>query len=105
MDKLVKRITAVGRTPQGSESVLVYRDPRGKSRKVSALGKPMEKSVRRMLRADNVLTSEALRLHNRSNRKRKDGWLMDGPINVIKANRKAYNEARKLAPFRILPKA
>lgn len=105
MDKLVKRITAVGRSPDGTESVVVYRNPRGKSRKLSKLGQPLEKAARRLLRADNVLTSEALRLHDRSNSRRKDGWLMDGPINIIKAHRKAYNEARKLTPFRLLPKA
>ena len=38
-------------------------------------------------------------------RRRRDGWLVDAPATVVESGRKAYNEARKAIPFRILPKA
>jgi hypothetical protein len=104
VDKNVRRITAVSRSGTGSESVVIYRDPK-KKRKVSALSSPFEKVVRRLINASVKGYTEAQRRHEKSNSERRDGWLRDAPENIIKSSRKAYNESRKIAPFRILPKA
>jgi hypothetical protein len=42
--------------------------------------------------------------HNESNRRGRDGWLLDGPANLAESGRKTFNEARKAVPFRLLPK-
>ena len=105
MDKLVRRITAVRRKADGNEAVVIYRDSGKGSRKVSDWSRPIERVARHLLRADAIFGQEAVRLHEKSNRRRRDGWLHDLPINVIKARRKGYNEARKAVPFNVLPKA
>jgi hypothetical protein len=65
---------------------------------------PIERAARRLVRAQIVWGQEALRRHNRSNRRRRDGWLLDVPVNLAESGRKAFNEARKAVPFRLLPK-
>jgi len=52
-----------------------------------------------------IFGQEVLRRHDRANRRRRDGWLIEAPATVFESGRKAYNEARKGIPFRILPKA
>lgn len=105
MDKLVKRITAVRVGDSGRESAVIYRESRKKKRKVSSMMKPFEKVERKLLEAQEVGGREGLRLHEKSNRKRRDGWLVDALDNQIKTNRKAYNVARKALPGGLLPKA
>jgi hypothetical protein len=105
MDKLVKRITAVRRKADGNEAVVVYNDKGTRSRKVSGWARPIERIAHRMLKSEAIAGDEALRLHEKSNTRRRDGWLHDLSINLIKAQRKGYNEARKAVPFGMLPKA
>ena len=101
---LIRRITVLNRSGKTTEAVTVYRAPR-KRRKTSALLRPVERAARRLVRAQIVFGQEALRRHNRSNRRRRDGWLIDAPANLLESGRTAFNnEARKAAPFRLLPK-
>ncbi len=53
---------------------------------------------------DSIDAAESLRRHEDSNRRRRDGWLLEGPGNLIESGRKALNEARKAVPFVSLPK-
>jgi Family of unknown function (DUF6312) len=101
--ELIKRVTVIQRSDSETEAVTVYREPR-KRRKVSRLTSSLERAARRLIRAQIVFGQEVLRRHRRSNRRRRDGWLFDGPANLIEGSRKAYNEARKGIPFRLLPK-
>jgi len=55
-------------------------------------------------KADAIRASDALSRHERSNAERRDGWIRDAPVNLLKNARKSYNEARKVAPI-LLPKA
>ena len=101
--ELIRRITVLKRGGNATEATTVYREPR-KRRKSSALISPIEHAARRLVRAQIVWGQEALRRHNRSNRRRRDGWLLDVPVNLAESGRKAFNEARKAVPFRLLPK-
>jgi Family of unknown function (DUF6312) len=105
MDKLVDRVTVVRRSGDQREAIAVYRDPRSSRNKSSPWLRPLERGVRRLLRAAVVQTQDQYQRHLDSNRKRRDGWLIDAPANFVKASRKGYNEARKAVPFRVLPKA
>ena len=107
MDELVKRVTVIQRTPDGHrKAVTVYRESKDDSReKTSAWTRPLERASRRLVRAHVIFGQELLRRGHESNRRRRDGWLLEAPANVIEAGRKSYNEARKGVPFRILPKA
>jgi hypothetical protein len=69
------------------------------------LTRPIERAARRLVRAQVVFGQEVIRRSDRANRRRKDGWLLEAPAIVLESGRKAYNEARKGVPFRILPKA
>jgi hypothetical protein len=103
-DELVDRITVIQRTGETPEAVIAEKEPR-RRRKTSVLIRPIERAARRLVRAHIIFGQEVLRRHNRANRRRRDGWLMEGPATVIESGRRAYNEARKAVPFRILPKA
>lgn len=63
-----------------------------KKRKSSRGMRPFEKAARRMLEAGEAMTDEALDRHNRSSRKRKDGWARDMMTNAMKANQKALKK-------------
>ena len=101
--ELIRRVTILKRSGKATEATTVYREPR-RRRKSSALISPIEHAARRLVRAQIVWGQEALRRHNRSNRRRRDGWLLDVPVNLAESGRKAFNEARKAVPFRLLPK-
>ena len=103
-EDLVSRITVIQRKGEHSDAVTVYRQPR-KRRKISVLGRPFEKAARSLIRSQVVFGQEVLRRHDKANRRRRDGWLLEAPSIILKSGRKAYNEARKGVPFRILPKA
>ena len=105
MDKIVKRVTVVRRNADGNEAVAVYREPKKGRRKTSEWSRPLERVARHLIRADAIFGQEASRRHEKSSRKRRDGWILDLPGNVMKAQRKSYNEARKAVPFSLLPKA
>jgi hypothetical protein len=108
MDKLVRRVTVVHRSSDEPRAVAVYRAPAQKERKerarVSILTRPLERGARHLERAIAIFGQEALRRHEDSNRRRRDGWLLEGPGNLIESGRKALNEARKAVPFVSLPK-
>jgi hypothetical protein len=106
MDKMVKRITLVKRGGGEPEVVEVYRDQEKKGRRrVSSWARPIERAARKLLESEIAFGDEALRRHNKANERRRDGWILDAPVTLIESGRRAYNEARKADPFRILPKA
>jgi len=103
-DELMRRVTVIQRDADVTEARTVYREPR-KRAKVSVLARPFERMARHLAKAQVVYGEELLRRHDRANRRRRDGWLVEGPSIILRAGRSAYNEARKGVPFRILPKA
>jgi hypothetical protein len=106
MDDLVRRVTVVRRSGDESEprAVVVYREPRKHRAKVSVVTRPLERGARHLERAIVIFGQETLRRHEESNRRRRDGWLLEGPGNLIESGREALNEARKAVPFVSLPK-
>ena len=97
---LVRRITVLKSSGETVEAVTVHQEPRKRPR-VSAWTSPIERAARRLVRAQVVFGQEVLRRHNRSNRHRRDGWLLEAPANLIESGRKAFNdEVRKGMPFR-----
>ncbi len=78
--------------------------PKKKKKKQSAALKPFEKYVRTMAERSNKATSEYLERHERSNRKKKDGWIKDFPKNYSKAMSKLYGSSYPLGMMGINPK-
>jgi hypothetical protein len=107
MDKIIRRVTVVHVSGDKRDSQVVYKKKRSAggrtSRRTSPLLRPIERVVRHFLKAGAVGGEEAYNRHIR--KKRRNGWLLGAPSIILKANRKAYNEARKGVPLRILPRA
>ena len=86
----------------GAVPVELYRkeDPRGK--KSSPLVRPFDRALRRVAQAQQTAAATYLARHDRSNTKRRDGWLTDLSDNVWRATRKG-GKALKLQRL-ILPR-
>ena len=106
MDKLVKRVTAVWRSGADTEVVRIYQDPKKKKkRKVSGWAEPIERAARKLLKANSAFSDSTLARIDNANRRRRDGWIFDAPVIMLKSGRASYNQARKAVPFGIMPKA
>ena len=103
MAELISRVTLIKRGGDEVEATTIFRQPQGR-RKVSAIGRPLERIARHLVRAQLAFSEEAASRHESSTRRRRDGWLIDAPTNIVESGRKAYNEVRKGVPFRLLPK-
>ena len=75
-----------------------------KRKKQSTALKPFEKYVRTMAERSNKATSEYLERHERSNRKKKDGWIKDLPKNYSKSMSKLYGSSYPLGMMGMNPK-
>ena len=92
----VKKIAVLEPNPQGGYSAHVVYDQKASRKKKKGLRvlKGPEKLVRRLAEAQSTLVDVYLRRHSRANRKKKDGWLRDLGINLIRANQKAAKKVR-----------
>src|SRR5262245_5936732 len=97
--KSIRRISVLQRDASGNVvPVVVYR--RGRSKRKGTRGFRMfERATRRMMEAQRSAADSYLSRHNKSNQKRKDGWIRDLPINVVRAS----DKARKTLKMPILP--
>ena len=85
----IKRVTVIKRDDRGR---IVSRDAyesERKGKKQSKTLRPMERNIRRMLEFQQDVITNYLGRHQRSNQKRRDGWLSDMPRNMIRAVRKS----------------
>jgi hypothetical protein len=89
MSKFVRRITVVDSS--GGDSKVLYGDKKGK-KKISDWAKPAERAERHVIQAVQTFGNELVRLHHRSNRKRRDGFIRDAGYNLIKAESKALRK-------------
>jgi hypothetical protein len=92
LDKTVRRVTLLASAPSGAIStrVLQIQKRRGR-RKGSALWRPQRRLVRRAARAMEIGAQDYLRRFDRSDRRRRDGWMRDHVINLQRAYWKAMN--------------
>jgi hypothetical protein len=91
MAKFLQRVTAISR--DGSDKETLYKKKKKKKKKTSLWLRPMERRQRRTAKALKTFGDTLLTRHNKSRRKRRNGWLRDGGLNSMRASRKA---ARKL---------
>jgi len=85
----IKRVTVIKRDDRGQ---IVSRDAYETGRKTKKQSKtlrPMERNVRRLMEFQQDVITNYLGRHQRSNEKRRDGWLTDMPRNLIRAVRKS----------------
>src|SRR4051794_12156723 len=91
----VERITILQRDASGElKPMAIYRKARQrKKRKGSPILRQLEKVLCNIAEAQRAYLNSYLARHDASNREKKDGWLRDLPVNVIKATEKG---AKKL---------
>jgi hypothetical protein len=83
--KIVKSITvADGDEGEGREARIVYKRKGAKKRGSPGLRK-LDKLVRRVANANETFAGKYLSRHDRSNKRRKNGWLRDIVSNTARA--------------------
>ena len=88
LDRAVQRVTLVKTEPTGeTRAVVLHKKPRKK--KQSKLLKPLEKMARRLAKAQVAGMQVYYDRHQRSNSKKRNGWLRDYFKNCSKARKKA----------------
>lgn len=95
------RVVAVYRVSSSGEVEQVAgAERRGKKKRKSSRGmRGPERIQRRVLEALDTFASESLDRHNRSSRRKRDGWIRRMPQDRWKASRKALKKLRKVSPF------
>ena len=99
LSKSIRRVTVLksdGR--DGIQAVTIFKQRR-KRKKGTAAFRPLERLARTLAKATDASAGTYLRRYKKSNRKRRDGWIRDMPINSMRASRKALKE---LSPGRLL---
>ena len=89
MRKWVARVTLVERNESGKTTSrsLYSRDWKKKKKQTDGL-KEVGKGIRRVHNALRAIENDYVRRHDRSNGKKRDGWVKDLPDNVAKSARK-----------------
>jgi len=82
----VRRVVRL--TPHAAGTVaseVLFERPRSGPKRGSRILRPFEKMVHRWAKAERARTTKYLERHERSNAKRKDGWVRDLNVNVLRA--------------------
>jgi hypothetical protein len=91
--KSVKRVVALQSAPNGEVTAVDLYERKSKKRKGTVGVRLIERAVRRMAEAQQAMAEAYVDRHDQSNRKRRDGWLFNLPMNLMRSERKM---ARKL---------
>jgi len=91
LSKSVRRVVVLG---ESGPHTLYEREE--KRKKLSKATKAAERRTRRWVRASMTAMQTYLDAHQKSNRKKKDGWLRDYSWNTGKATRKGIKKMRLL---------
>jgi hypothetical protein len=92
--KGVKSVVILEKSPVGEVMATVLHSTK-KKKKGSRLLKPAEKLARKMAHANATYAEEYEKQHNKSNRKSRDGWLIDLGKNTFVSARRANKVAYK----------
>jgi hypothetical protein len=93
LGKSVRKVIQLQKDEAGNTVAVVLYRKRERKRKVSPALQPLDKVVRRIASSQVAFANTYIDRHNRSNEKRRDGWLTDVVGNVADAGR---NSAKKL---------
>ncbi len=94
VSKSIRRISVLQRDPSGAVTpVVLYQ--RSRSKKKGTRGfVVLERATRRIMKAQRSAADSYLSRHDQSNRKRRDGWIRDLPINVARAGEHVRKELK-----------
>jgi hypothetical protein len=94
MRKSVRSVTKVQADKSGAvtSTRLYERDRKNKKQRKGV--KEAGKGLRRVHNAVRTMEDQYIDRHNRSNRKKRDGWAKDLPTNMVKATRKGLKKVK-----------
>ena len=95
----VRRITILNRDETGQIVPVVVFDKARRKKKGTRALRPAERLARRLVEASAIVADNYLGTHKKANKKRRDGWLRDMNVNVIRAGRKGW---KKLDPASLI---
>lgn len=82
----VRRVIQLQNDPSGIVTpIVLFERVERRRKKGSRLVRPLERLVHRVAKSDERRASKYLARHERSNMKRRDGWVRDFNVNVIRA--------------------
>jgi len=98
MDKLVRRVTVVQGSGEQRRSTVVYEneDDTDDDHEQRTF-RPLERAIRHFLKAELIMAQEAYSRHMKSASRGGSDWLLEGPSNILRAQRKGLKEVRKVA--------
>jgi uncharacterized protein DUF6312/UvrC-like protein len=101
LSKSVRRITMLRKDASGSvAAVVVYKKARKRKKGTKAF-KFAERATRRMMEAQQKAAERYLEKHNKSNNKKKDGWLRDYGVNSARAANKGVKALKLRRAFSV----
>ena len=93
MPQSVKSIAVIDSDEKGRDVPYTQYRKKKKKKKKSTLGfRETELVVRRLAEAQQAFVDSYLSRHNKSYRKKRDGWLVDAPENVFRATQKGLKK-------------
>jgi hypothetical protein len=104
MDKSVRRVTVVQGGGENRQANVVYKSDDDEDSDHPRFSK-LERSIRHYLKAQVIGAQEAYERHVASVEKGGSSWVVEGPLNLMKARRKANKEMRKASkefPFKLM---
>jgi hypothetical protein len=90
----VRRIIRLQKDDTGAVAAVTIYKKKGGQRKVSPPLQPIEKAVRKVASAQVKFANSYVDRHNRSNQKRRDGWIVDLIPNIADASRTSTKTLR-----------
>jgi Family of unknown function (DUF6312) len=96
VSKAIRAIIVIRPNSSGALTPTVLYENRRKKKKQMRALRPIENVTRRVTRAQRVFWNTIVEQHDRSNERKRDGWLRDGFANIVKANRKGTKQLMKI---------
>ena len=90
LGKSVRKVSLV--KPDSSNVIVLHRGKKDKKKKGSRELEPMERAVRRFTDANTAGVKSYSARHRKSNRKKRDGWARDLPLNLMRASRTGWKK-------------
>ena len=95
LSKDIRKVVQLQRDQDGTLVPNVIYKAEGRKKKGTSMLRPLERSVRKVMRSQSEFAGTYLGKHSRSNQKRTDGWIKDITSNVAKAESKGRKALMK----------
>lgn len=98
LSKSIRKITVLrGNAKTGTASpVVIYERKESKKKSRNGLTKMIERGVRQAAQVQRDVAGEYVARHEKSAKKKKDGWMIDLPQNIQRATRKGVKKMSRL---------